>query len=609
MKTILPRKQIAIFLAALLTALALPNAASAAAPASAPTPLSAAQFLDLYNQLYHRLYTVAQEAAWLASTDVTPEHTGQRIGAVQAQAAFVGSPWVIEQTRGFLKQRSQLNPLTVRQLERILLVAAECPGTIPDVVAARVAAEARQSAALDGFQFKISRPGEAAKPITPNQIDDLLLSSTNLAERLLVWETSKQSGPALKAGLLELRDLRNRVAREMGYSSYFGLQVAAYGMTVPEMMDLNAQLLRELRPLYEQLQCWARYQLAARYQQPVPKLIPAHWLANRWGQEWPGLVAVADLDGAFKSKSPEWMIQTAEQFYVGLGFPPLPKSFYTKSDLYDLPADAKRMKNTHASAWHLNLDQDVRSLMSVKPDFNWFTTTHHELGHIYYDLSYANPAVPMVLRDGANSSFHEATGELISTAVRQAPYLQKLGILAPGEKLDQTQWLLNEALTEAIVFIPWSAGVMTSWEHDFYEKNLPADELNKRWWFYMEKYLGIAPPSPRGEEFCDAATKTHINDTPAYYFNYALAFALKYQFHEHIARDILKQDPHSCNYAGNKEAGQFLQNILKLGATRDWRAILQENFGAGLSARAMLEYYQPLTQYLQEQNRGRSLGW
>ena len=33
----------------------------------------------------------------------------------------------------------------------------------------------------------------------------------------------------------------------------------------------------------------------------------------------------------------------------------------------------------------------------------------------------------------------------------------------------------------------------------------------------------VEPPAERGEEFCDAATKTHINDTPAYYYSYAIA--------------------------------------------------------------------------------------
>jgi peptidyl-dipeptidase A len=39
-----------------------------------------------------------------------------------------------------------------------------------------------------------------------------------------VWKASKESGMALKPGLLKLRDLRNRVAQEMGYSSFFGLR-------------------------------------------------------------------------------------------------------------------------------------------------------------------------------------------------------------------------------------------------------------------------------------------------------------------------------------------------------------------------------------------------
>ena len=598
--------------AALVFAVVNPLPLSAAeAPSRSALALAAEarQFLEMYNRSHQPLFAAAEGAAWDASTNVTEENTGKRIGAQQAKAAFAGNTYVIEQTREFLKHRDQLDELTVRQLNKILLLAAECPGTIPEAVAARVAAEARLAALQDGFTFKLPQADGTPKTVTPNQIQEILSNSTNVSERLRAWETSKQAGPALKPGLLELRDFRNRVARELGYHSYFDLQVADYGMSVAEMRALTEQLVREMQPLYQQLHCWARHKLAERYGQPVSKLIPAHWLPNRWGQEWGGLVESVNLDEALKSKRPEWLIHTAEQFYVSLGFPGLPKTFYTKSDLYELPPDAKRKKNTHASAWHINLDQDVRSLMSVKPDFDWFATTHHELGHIYYYLAYANPSVPLVLREGANRAFHEGLGELVSTAVRQAPYLQQMHILPAGRAPDQVQWLLNEALSEAVVFIPWSAGVMTAWEHDFYEQELTADQLNRRWWEYVAKYQGIAPPTPRGEEFCDAATKTHVIDDAAQYYDYALAFALKYQLHLHIAKKILKQDPHACNYYGNREAGRFLQNILKLGATRDWRRVLRENLGEEISARAMLEYYAPLLKYLQEQNQGREVGW
>src|SRR5207248_2963403 len=81
--------------------------------------------------------------------------------------------------------------------------------------------------------------------------------------------------------------------------------------------------------------------LAEKYHQPVPKKIPAHWINNRWSQEWEGLVDAANIDKYFEGRKPEWIIKTAEQFYTGLGFSPLPQSFWERSDLYPLPPDSK----------------------------------------------------------------------------------------------------------------------------------------------------------------------------------------------------------------------------------------------------------------------------
>ena len=582
---------------------ATPSAATAAVRAQAR------EFLEMYNRVGQRLSTVSQEAAWKSSTDVTPEHTGQRIGADEANAAFVGSTYVIERTREFLKQQDQLEELTVRQLKMVLLNASSAPGTIPEVVSARVAAEARQSATLDSFEFKWQPPGQPAPaPITANQIDDRLGNSTNLPERLAVWTASKESGRALRAGLLELRELRNRVATEMGFTSFFDLQAASFEMSARDLRALNDQLVRDTRPLFEQLQCWTRHKLAEKYHQPVPKLIPAHWLGNRWGQRWPGLVESVDLDPLFTNREPQWIVQQAVRYGESLGFPKVPASFWTKSDLYELPAGTTRKKNTHASAWHVNGDQDVRSLMNVKGDYEWFTTAHHELGHVFYDLSYSTPAIPYVLRNGASPAFHEAMAETLATSPGQLPYLRQLGVVPPQTQFDSLQWLLNSALDQ-IVFIPWSAGVMAAWEYDFYEGRLSTNQLNQRWWQHVAAYQGIAPPLARGEEYCDAATKTHINDDPAQYYKYAIAFAIKYQLHLHIAKNILHQDPRNCNYYGNREAGEFLSKLMRPGATRDWRQLVKEATGEELSARPMLEYFEPLMKWLQEQNQGRTVGW
>jgi peptidyl-dipeptidase A len=142
-------------------------------------------------------------------------------------------------------------------------------------------------------------------------------------------------------------------------------------------------------------------------------------------------------------------------------------------------------------------------------------------------------------------------------------------------------------------------------EHDLYSNNLPANEFNKRWWELAAKYQGIAPPTTRGEEYCDAATKTHINDDAAQYYDYALSYILLFQIHDHIAKEILHQDPHKTNYYGNKEVGKFIEGIMKYGSSKDWRMVLKEKTGSELSAKAMLDYFAPLMDYLKKENEGR----
>ncbi len=567
-------------------------------------------FLASLSSLLQPVATATDKVDWVASTDVTPEHTAERTGADKVLAALVGSKTIIEKTKGFLEHEKQLDDLTARQLHRLLLSASESPGTIPEIVARRVGAEARLSSVLDGYTFCLQpKPGGGClKPVSANGIDDLLLKSRDLAERQRVWTASKEIGKPLKPGLVELVGLRNQVAREMGFPSYFALKVADYGMTVDEMMKLLDDTLATTKPLFDGLHCWAKNTLAARYKHAVPKLIPAHWIGNRWAQYWPGLVDETSLDPLFKGASPESIVKSAETFYVSLGFPRLPPSFWEKSDLYPVPPGLARKKNAHASAWHIDYDKDVRSLMSVEPNEQWFGTAHHELGHIYYFLSYSTPEVPFLLREGANRAFHEAVGELARLASAQPPYLVKVGVMPAGKEPNPEAFLLQSALMESIVFTAFSAGTMSHFERDLYEGALPPSEWQKRWWSYVAEYQGVVPPGARPDDLCDACTKTHLIDDPASYYDYALATLIRYQLHDHICTKILKQDVHACNYFGSKEVGDFLRGILKLGATRDWRAVIKDATGEPISPRAMMAYFAPLAAELDKRNAGKDCG-
>jgi peptidyl-dipeptidase A len=551
--------------------------------------------------------TAFNEAAWAAATDVCEDNTQRQVQANLVRSHFVGDPQVIATVKELLAHRDRLNDLTARQLDKIRLMAAEAPGTIPEVVTARAEAEARQSATQDGFIYELDGNRYSA-----NQIDRILLESRDLAERQRIWTLSKSIGGPLRDGLLRLRDLRNRVARELGFDDFFALQVADYGLTVTQMLDLCEGFVAAVRPLYQHLHTWAKHELAARFGvEPPAGPIPAHWLPNRWGQNWPGLVSSVDMDAPFRTRTKEFITQQAEAFYTSLGFEALPDSFWTRSDLYPVEPPSTRKKNSHASAWHIDLERDVRSLMSIEPNNYWFNTAHHELGHIYYFLAYSRDDVPHVLRTGANRAFHEGVGDLIGLAASQRPYWKQAGLLTPEiEAADPILLLLDTALDGAsIVFIPFAAGTMTRFEHEFYTGQIPDDALNAAWWRLVRQYQGITPPEARPETLCDPATKTHINDDPAQYYDYAIGTILKFQLHDHICRAILHQDPRDCSYYGNPQVGRFLRSILALGATRDWNSVLREATGQGLSAEPLVAYFAPLKDWLEQQNAGRKIGW
>jgi peptidyl-dipeptidase A len=561
-------------------------------------------YLEGYNNELQRLYYDAALAEWDLNTHIVEGDTLAEYNvkvASKAMADFTGSEENIETADKYLAQLDKLTPLQVKQLNAIKYSAAGNPATLGTLIDDKIAAEAGQTKLLYGYKYTLN-----GKEVSTNEIDKVLASKKGLDKKLVAWEASKEIGKTLKTGIENLRGLRNETVQPLGYDNYLHYQVSDYGMDVDEMRELLHKVINDIWPLYRELHTWTRHELANQYGKEVPEYLPAHWLPNRWGQEWNSIVDVEgfDLDGILAEKSAEWIVKTGEEFYMSIGLPALPQVFYDKSSLYPAPADADYMKNNHASAWHLNLDDDVRSLMSVEPNTKWWGTTLHELGHIYYYILYSNPDVPYILRGGANRAFHEGVGSMLGLAAMQKPFLQERGLLPKDVELDEIKLLLKEAL-EQVVLVPWGAGVMTEFEHSLYAENLPVDQFNSKWWEIKRKYQGIVPPNERGEEYCDPCTKTHINNDPAQYYDYALSIVTLFQLHDHIAKNILNQDPHNTNYWGSKETGEFLKKILSPGATADWRELMKDELGEEISAKAMLEYFDPLYDWLKEQNKSR----
>src|SRR3546814_18105374 len=98
------------------------------------------------------------------------------------------------------------------------------------------------------------------------------------------------------------------------------------------------------------------------------------------------------------------MTGRAQDFYVSLGMPELPASYWEKAQFIK-PRD--RDVVCHASAWDMNMTGDVRTKMCIKPNEEDFTTLSPELCHDYSYLAYNT--LPPLSQAGATSGLQHPT--------------------------------------------------------------------------------------------------------------------------------------------------------------------------------------------------------
>jgi peptidyl-dipeptidase A len=208
----------------------------------------------------------------------------------------------------------------------------------------------------------------------------------------------------------------------------------------------------------------------------------------------------------------------------------------------------------------------------------------------------------MPFRDSANDGFHEAVGDTLALSVTPE-YLVKIGLLDKTPSASGDTELLLRAALERLAFLPFGL-LVDRWRWQVFAGTIPPDKYNTGWWDLKLKYQGVAPPSPRGEEFFDPGAKYHVPaNTP--YSRYFLAGILQFQFHRALAKTAGCTAPlHRCSIYGSKEAGAKLNAMLQMGASRPWPDALEALTGQReMDASAMAEYFAPLKTWLDQQTK------
>jgi peptidyl-dipeptidase A len=604
-----------------LTAVCLLASVAACRQTSAPAgnQEDAPTFLKNVNETMLRLGNEAQQAGWVQQTFITPDTEAI---AARANEAFMTA------VTDFAKQatrydNAQLSPEQRRQmtvLKNSLTMAAP-PDRKEAAELAQVAASMESAYGKGKYcggtaAAKGSAPASEDDCLDIEEITDIMAKDRNPARLREVWEGWHSIAPPIKPSYVRFVELSNKGARELGYADTGAMWRSKYDMppeNFPKEMD---RLWDQLRPLYLSLHAYVRARLHAKYGDQVPAdgPIPAHLLGNIWAQDWsnvydlvapPGGGRAVDLTGILRARKTgaQEMVRYGERFFTSIGFDPLPATFWERS-LIVKPRD--RDVVCHASAWDINSVDDVRIKMCVDATAEDFRTIHHELGHNFYQRAYAKQ--PPIFLDGANDGFHEAIGDTIALSVTPE-YLVKIGLLdkAPDASGD-IPLLLQQAL-EKLAFLPFGL-VVDQWRWQVFDGSVPPERYNAAWWELRERYQGVRPPAPRGEEFFDPGAKYHVPaNTP--YARYFLASVLQFQFHRALSKVAGCTTPlHRCSIYGSKEAGQRLNATLALGASKPWQEALETLTGQKeMDASAMADYFAPLKTWLDEQNRGLKVGW
>ena len=603
-----------ICLALVLTACVHAHPRTAPLPVAPPPPSAedVRVFLDQVDRDLRRLWVARDRAGWVNENFLTEDTDALAAQGEAATAEYMGR--TIPASRRF--GQTPMPPELWRSL--YLLSISQ---TIP------APADPKKREELAGIESWMQSeygkgtycpPDLHGKCLHLDDLERVLRTSHDYDQLVEAWVGWHAIAKPMRPKYERYVQLSDEGARQIGFSDVGALWKSMYDMP-PEAFEQEEQRLwDQVKPLYQKLHCYVRRRLSERYgaaRVPPKGPIPVPATGNMWGQEWTNLYDLVapyprepSLDVsktiAKKRLSPTEMVKIGEGFYTSLGFPPLPKSFWDRS-LFTRPRDREVV--CHASAWDVQWNGDVRLKMCIEPTEDDLVTIHHELGHDYYFLSY--DTLPILFQQGANGGFQEGIGDTIALSVTP-DYLHERGLLprvAHGEKARLNE-LMKRAL-QKVAFLPFGY-VIDKWRWDVFSGKIDPAHYNQAFWDLRLKYGGEAPPVPRTEADFDPGAKYHIVASYPYAF-YFLATIYQFQFHRALCQTAGFKGPlDECSIYGSKPAGEKLRAMLALGGSRPWQDAMELLAGRrDADATAIVDYFKPLSDWLDAENRGQACGW
>jgi peptidyl-dipeptidase A len=581
----------------------------AAAQTARPTPADAKKFIDDAEQKILALGIDAGRADWIKSTYIIDDS--------EILAAKLNERAIAEVVR-YAKESTmfdglQLDPVTARKIRLLKLSLTLATPMAP----AESEELTRIVAGLEGTYGKGKYcPGGGTDCKDLEDLSKILRENREPETQLVAWTGWHAIARPMRKDFTRYVELANKGASQLGFKDNGAMWRSKYDMDPDAFAKELDRLWEQVRPLYTSLHAYVRWKLHEKYGNVVPATgpLPAHLLGNMWAQDWDHIYSLVeppnadpgyDLTALLKKKNADWkaMVKYGENFFTSLGFDPMPQTFWERS-LFTKPRDREVV--CHASAWDVDADLDLRLKMCIQTTGEDFYTIHHELGHNIYQRAYRK--LPPTFRDSANDGFHEAVGDTIALSITPE-YLVKVGLLDKAPDTSKDIGLLLHRALEKVAFLPFGL-LIDQWRWKVFSGEITPDKYNQTWWELRRKYQGVAPPATRSEQEFDPGAKYHVAANVPY-TRYFLAHILQFQFHRSLSQAAGCTGPlNRCSIYDSKPAGAKLAAMLEMGQSRPWQEALEKITGTRqMDASAIRDYFAPLQKWLDEQNKGKPVGW
>jgi peptidyl-dipeptidase A len=506
-----------------------------------------------------RVLTRASLAWWTASLSGRPRDYKRMESADRAVNRHYSRPAAYERLRR-LATAPELDALTRRRLDRVLLAyrSKQAPVDILDRI---TGAEARVQETYSVFRAEFD-----GHPVTDNELEEVLRTSTDNARVRTAWEARKQIGPVVADDLRQLTHLRNQAARAVGFPDYWHAQLLLDELDPDQLIETFERVEVATRGPFEAMKAELDHHLAQRFGVDMRDLRPWHY-GDPFFQETPEVFAppadplYTDLD----------VVGLAAETYRQLGFRNI-DPILARSDLYP-----RAGKNQHAYAVDIDREGDVRTFLNVEPNARWMGTLLHELGHTIYQDGIDRTELPYDLRDDPQGFLNEGFAMFCEQPATSPAWLSGMVGLPEAKVLQLAPQLAAQESASLLAFVRWCLTI-THFERSFYAD--PDQDLDRLWWDLEERYQLI--PRPNGRIAPDWATKVHVATAPVYYQKYLLGRLFAAQLTRKMDADLGGWWP------GRPKSGDFIKRELFMPGSRyAWPELVERVTGQPLGVDAL----------------------